>query len=92
MMRPNTLLVWQIRLWLLALAAVLLLGNTRDAAGDKRGQQIGTAQQGGCSVGVVTTRASTPAGAMALDATGAKKCRAASVTPPRGEQPVLAGG
>lgn len=86
------MLVWQIRLWLLALAVVLLLGNAREPAAARRAQQIGAAQPAGCSVGAVPTRASTRAGTLALGGTDAKKCRAASMTAPRGEQPVLAGG
>lgn len=86
------MLVWQIRLWLLAVAAVLLLGNTREPAATRDAQQFGAAQPVGCSVGAGATRPATPPGVLMLGGAGGKKCRAASVTAPRGEQPVLAGG
>jgi hypothetical protein len=88
----NSMLVWQIRLWLLALAAVLLLGNTREPAATRGAQQIGAAQPVGCSVGAVPTRPATAPGALVLGATGGKKCRAASVTAPAGGPSVVAGG
>jgi hypothetical protein len=89
-MHSNTVLVWQIRLWLLAIAAVLLLGNTRDPGPHKLIRQIGTAQQVGCSAAAVP--AGTPAASVAALGDAAKKCRAASATAPGAEQPMLAGG
>ena len=90
-MGSNNMLVWQVRLWLLALAAVLVLGNTREPAAARRVQQIGSAQPVGCSVGAVQTPAAWPAG-LAIAGSGVQKCRATSMTAPRGERSALAGG
>ena len=76
-MFTNTLFVWQVRVWMLALAAVLVYANATQPAGDKAGQQLGISDAQPCLTarGPVVKARLTTAGA----GSSATKCREAKV-------------
>ena len=76
----HSLFVWQVRIWMLALAAVLVFANARHGTAERAGQHLRIAEQQACLGATSTARAvAGPQLAAMKQAPAAGKCRQAKV-------------